>query len=184
MATLFILILSIINMDVAYFMKYAGINGFQTQPKAGSGQEKAMQQALQLVTDNLKLISFIYIPIQAFASRYIFFRNQNLNFLEHMVLPFYLQGHIYWVSIASAIVLKIYGSGFINYPMLIIAFIYVPFGYMNMFQNQSKVKAFAKGFGVYVAGQLLFGLIVTIVAIIVVATNPEFYDLVKPSNNR
>lgn len=173
-----------LNMDVAYFMKYAGANGFQTQPKAGSGQEKAMQQVLLLVTDNLKLISFIYIPMQAFASRYIFFRNQNLNFLEHMVLPFYLQGHIYWISIAAAFVLKIYSSVFISYPILIIPFIYVPFGYMNTFQNQSKVKAFAKGLGVYVTGQLLFRLFAAIIAIIIVATNPEFYDLVKPSNNR
>jgi uncharacterized membrane protein len=174
MITLFILVLSMLDMDVAYFMSHAGRAGMQTPPKTGSGQ---------LVSDNLKIISFLYIPFQAFASRYIFFRKQNLNFIEHMVIPFYLQGHIYWISITTACFLKISDSIIISYPMLIIAFIYIPFGYMNMFSSESKVVSFLKGIGVYVTSQLFFGLLVAIIVVILMFINPEIFELLKPSNN-
>ncbi len=183
MITLFLLVLSMLNMDVAYFMSQAGGNGFQEPPKAGSGQQKLLTQTFQIVSDNLKIISFIYIPLQAMASRYIFFRKQNLNFIEHMVLPFYLQGHIYWISIASSIVLKISNSIAISYPMLILAFIYIPYGYMNMFSHQNKVIGFLKGIGVYLTGQFLFIILVMIIVIAVIATNPDIFEMVRPSNN-
>ncbi|MBI3220775.1 MAG: DUF3667 domain-containing protein [Bacteroidetes bacterium] len=183
MITLFILVLSMLDMDVAYFMSHAGRAGLQTPPKAGSGQEKVMQQTFQLVSDNLKIISFLYIPFQAFASRYIFFRKQNLNFIEHMVLPFYLQGHIYWISIATACFLKISDSMIISYPLLLISFIYIPFGYMNMFSHQSKVVSFLKGIGVYVTGQLIFGIMVAIIVVVLMIINPEIFELLKPSSN-
>jgi hypothetical protein len=52
------------------------------------------------------------------------------------------------------------------------------------FQYQSRLKTIAKGFGVYVTTQLLFGLLAAILVILLVVFDPEVYEMVKPSNNR
>lgn len=146
MITLFLLALSLLGIDVVDFMKAMGET---TRPaasiKVGSPQEKLMTDTMRVVTENLKVIAFIYIPFQAFSSRFIFFRNAGYNFIEHCVLPLYLQGHIYWLSIASAMVFKIVGNFDFNFVVLLISFVYIPLGYMNFFSNQHKVKSFLKG---------------------------------------
>ncbi len=131
---------------------------------------------MRVVTKNLKLIAFIYIPFQAFSSRFIFFGNAGYNFIEHCVLPLSLQGHIYWLSIASAMIFKIFGSFVFNFAVLLISLVYIPFGYMKFFSNQHKVKSFLKGLGIYISAQLLFSLLVVIIVAILLFTDSQFYE--------
>ncbi|MFM8912432.1 MAG: DUF3667 domain-containing protein [Flammeovirgaceae bacterium] len=185
MITLFLLALSLLGIDVVEFMKSIGDTTRPTGSiKVGSPQEKLMTDTMRVVTENLKLVSLIYIPFQAFASRFIFFRHSGYNFVEHCVLPLYLQGHVYWLSILSAVIFKILGTFDFNFVVLLISLVYVPFGYMNFFSNQPKVKAFFKGLGIYISAQLLFSLLVIIIVVILLFTNSEFYETLRPSNNR
>ncbi len=184
MITLLYLVAALLGINIVDFIKNGADTGLQPAPKKGTGQEQFMQSTFQLVSDNLKLVSFIVIPIQAFASRFLFFRKSNLNFLEHMVLPFYGLGHLYWVSILSLLAFSISGSFIPNWIQVVIGILYFSYAYANLFQYQSRIKAFAKGFGVYIATQLIFVLLVAILVVILLLFNQEAFEMVKPSNNR
>ncbi|MBX2899997.1 MAG: DUF3667 domain-containing protein [Cyclobacteriaceae bacterium] len=183
MITLLYVVASLLGIDMVDFLKNAADTGLQKPPKAGSGQEKFMQETVRVVSDNMKVVSFIIVPIQAFCSRYIFFRKSNWNFIEHMVLPFYALGHLYWFSIASLIAFWLSGSFIPNWAQMILGIGYFSFAYANMFTYQNRVKAFLKGFGVYLVSQLALGLLIAIAIVVLLILNPEVFELLKPSNN-
>jgi hypothetical protein len=183
MITLLYLVASLLNINLVDFLKNSGGVGLQEPPKPGSGQEKLMQSTFQLVSDNLKLISFIVIPIQAFCSRFLFFRKSNLNFTEHTVLPFYGTGHLYWLSIASLFLYSFTGSFLPNWIQIVVPMVYFSYAYSDLFQYQSRLKAILKGFGVYITTQLLFTFFVAIIVILLIVFNPEVNEMVRPSNN-
>ena len=184
MITVLLLLMSVLDVNVIDFMKSAAnqFNG-QKSVKEGSGQQKFMQSVFQFASDNMKLLSFTQIPLLAFFSRYLFFRKSGLNFLEHTVLPFYLHGHIYWVSILSVLFYKITDNFFPPGIAMIIAPLYISFGYSGMFDYQSRTKRFFKGLGIYICAQLLFIVIIAITVILLVVFNPEVRELIRPSNN-
>lgn len=182
--TLLYLVASLLEISIVDFLKNAGSSNLQPEPKQGSGQAKLMQSTFELVSDNLKLVSFIVIPIQAFCSRFLFFRKSGLNFTEHTVLPFYGLGHLYWLSIASLVIYSISGNFLPNWIQIAVAILYFSYAYSDLFQDQSRFRAMAKGFGIYISTQLLFGLLVALVVILLVMLDSEVFEMLKPSNNR
>ncbi|MBY0433155.1 MAG: DUF3667 domain-containing protein, partial [Cyclobacteriaceae bacterium] len=182
MITLFVLFLGLLDINIVEFMK--SNNPFTNDEGFGEKQKMAFQNMMQVMTDNLKLISFIFIPLQALASRYIFFRKQPYNFLEHAVLPLYMQGHIYWLNIFGSIYFMLTDSFGFNLVKVVLSIVYICFGYSTIFSNEGKLKAAAKGFGVYIVSQLLFSLLVAILVGLMLWLNPEFFELMRPSNNR
>jgi hypothetical protein len=184
MITLLYLVASLLDVDIKEFLKHGSDMGLQPTPKQGSGQEQYMQSMFALLSDNLKLIAFSIVPIQAFCSRYLFFRKSGLNFIEHAVLPLYGIGHLYWLSIASLISYSLIGIFFPGWVQIVIGFLYFSYAYADLFQYQSKAKAFFKGLGLYLTTQVLFGLITAIVVIVVILLNPEVFEMLRPSNNR
>ncbi|MFM9838943.1 MAG: DUF3667 domain-containing protein [Cyclobacteriaceae bacterium] len=184
MITLLYLVGSLLDVSIIEFMRSNSKATNFAPAKAGSGQEKFGETIIQFISDNLKLISFLYIPVQAFASRYLFFRKSKLNYFEHTVLPFYIQGHIYWLSILSVILFSLFGT-FINAGLsILISLAYFGYAYADLFSYQSKVKAFLKGIGVYITAQLLLMILFVIVLLVLFKTNPAIYDMLKPSNNK
>ncbi len=181
--TLMYLVASLLGINMVDFMKNSAEVSMNAPPKAGSGQEKIMEELMKLVSENMKLLSFIIVPIQAFYSRYLFFRNSNLNFIEHTVLPFYTLGHIYWLSILSLLSYSIFGEFIPAWMQLIVSFAYFGFAYSDMFTYQNKFKAFLKGLGIYIVAQITFTFIGIIVGIILVLLNPELFEMIRPSNN-
>jgi hypothetical protein len=184
MITLMYLVASLLDIDIKEFLKHGSDLGLQPTPKQGSGQEQYMQSTFGLVSDNLKLIAFSIVPIQAFCSRYLFFRKSGLNFIEHTVLPLYALGHLYWISIASLITYSLIGVFFPGWTQIGIGMLYFSYAYADLFKYQSKVKSFFKGLGVYLTTQLLYILIVAIIVLVVIFLNPEVFEMLKPSNNR
>lgn len=184
MITFLYLVASLLDISIVDFLKNAGNSGLQPALKQGSGQEKLMQSTFELVSDNLKLVSFILIPIQAFSSRFLFFRNSGLNFTEHTVLPFYGLGHLYWLSILSLLIYSISGKFLPNWLQIVVAISYFSYAYSDLFQYQSRIRAMVKGFGVYMAAQLFFGLLVALFVILLVVFDAEIFEMLKPSNNR
>lgn len=183
MITLLYLVASLLDINLVDFLKNSGGSEFQDPPKPGSGQEKLMQSTFELASDNLKLISFMVIPIQAFCSRFLFFRKSNLNFTEHTVLPFYGLGHLYWLSIASLFLHSFTGSFLPNWIQLVVALVYFSYAYSDLFKYQSRLKSLAKGLGVQITTQILFGLLVAMIVALLIVFVPEVYEMVKPSNN-
>jgi hypothetical protein len=174
---------SLLEISIVDFLKNASSSNLQP-PKQGSGQEKLVQSTFELVSDNLKLVSFVAIPIQAFCSRFLFFRKSGLNYMEHTVLPFYGLGHLYWLSIISLLIYAITGNFLPNWIPIAAAILYFSYAYSDLFQNQTRLKAMAKGFGVYISTQVLFGLLVALVVILLIVFNSEVFEMLKPSNNR
>lgn len=184
MITLLYLVASLLDINIIDFLKNGSASNFQPKPKQGSGQEKVMLSLFQLVSDNLKLVAFIAIPIQAFCARYIFFRSSGLNFIENTVLPFYTVGHLYWPSIVSLFIYSLTGNFLPNWLQLGVTISYFSYAYADLFQDQSRLKALAKGLGVYLTTQFLFGLLMAMIVILLVLISPEVFEMLKPSNNR
>lgn len=184
MITLLYLVGSLLDVSMLDFMKSASKSANLAPPKPGSGQEKVMEMVVQFISDNLKLVTFLYIPLQAFCSRYLFFRKSNLNYVEHTILPFYVQGHIYWMSIFSLILYSLFGTPFNTALSLFVSLFYFGYAYADLFNYQSKVKAFFKGIGVYIIAYLLLLLIMMVIMFALIATNPELFEMLKPSNNK
>ncbi len=184
MITLLYLVGSLLDVSITEFMR-STTKGMQfAPPKAGSGQEKIAETIFQFISDNLKLITFLYIPMQAFISRFLFFRKSDLTYVEHTILPFYTHGHIYWISIVSLILFSSFGIFLNGSISMLLSIFYFGYAYSDLFNYQSKVKAFFKGIGVYLTSQLLLMLVFIVVLIILIKTNPAIYDMLKPSNNK
>jgi hypothetical protein len=182
MITLFLLVLSLLGINFTDFTSSVGKYGFI--PERGKNQEVAFQLLIQFVSDNIKVISFVIIPLQAVGAKYIFFRKSKYNFLEHMVLPFYVQGHIYWTNIISAVYFKFSHSFILNIVVAFFVYAYFPFAFTTLFTDQSKIKVFLKGLGVLIVGQLLMSILIVVIGFIALKINPELYELIKPSNNK
>jgi len=185
MITLLYLMCGLLDVSLMEFMKSASkATNFTAPAKAGSGQEKFGEIIMQYITNNLKLISFLFIPVQAFCSRFLFFRKSEKNYFEHSVLPFYIQGHIYWLSILSVIVFSIFGFFIPGELSILVSLGYFGYAYADFFSYQSKVKAFLKGIGIYLVAQLLLIVLFIIVLLFLLVTNPAILEMLKPSNNR
>ncbi|NJN43120.1 MAG: DUF3667 domain-containing protein [Flammeovirgaceae bacterium] len=162
MVTLLALYLGFIDMDFTVMMK-------ETQKAIPIEQKNQKSQEIitQFVSDNIKWVLFLGVPFQAFSARYLFFRKSGYNFMEHIVLPFYASGHLLWSTILLFTYMK-----FVNtMPSLLVSIIsplFFGFAYLTFMSNQSKVKLFFKGVGIYYGGQLLFILSFTLLAVIAV----------------
>ena len=183
MITVLLLLVSLLDVDLTTFLKAGSKSNWAPQPKEGSGQAKFMEIVFQFISDNLKFVAFALIPLQGFVSRFLFFRKSKLNFLEHTVLPFYIQGHLYWMSILSVIYFKVTGSFFANWLTISMGLFYFSYAFSDFFGYQSKVKAFFKGLGVYLVSQVLLMMMAAIIMAVIFKVNPELMKLVRPSNN-
>ncbi|MCA6378609.1 MAG: DUF3667 domain-containing protein [Cytophagales bacterium] len=184
MITLLYLVASLLDVSITEFMRSSSKAANFTPPKAGSGQEKVGEAILQFMSDNLKLVTFLFIPAQAFTSRYIFFRKSKLNYIEHTILPFYIQGHVYWLSVFSLILHKLTGTFLSVSISTVLSLVYFGYAYSDLFDYQSKIKSFFKGIGVYIVGYLLLMIIFSIGLIILLIVDPTVFETLRPSNNR
>lgn len=185
MITLMYLVASLLGIDVLEFMKNSADSGLQgPPPKPGSGQEKFTSEMMRLLSDNLKLLSFLLIPIFAFAARFLFFRKSGLNFIEHSILFFYTQGHVYWISIISLFSFSIFGKFVPASAQMILSLVYSCYAMADMYNYQSKWKAAIKGVGLYLFAQVMFIILVMIGLVLYLVMNPEALELIRPSNNR
>lgn len=181
--TCFLLLLGLIGLNYVDYLK-------EMQEAIPVTQENARlnSSVRGFVADNLKLVAFIVIPFQAFVSRYFFFRKQELNFLEHAVLPLYITGHWYWLQMVEAISFKItHASIGTLWHGLLMGF-YMGFAYTSFVPSQPKWKTFFKGFGIYVTSFLMFMLVLFVLAfaaiIIIGLVDPSALDSIRPSKVR
>jgi hypothetical protein len=180
MVTSFLVYLSII--DLSYF-DY--IKSMQQSVVSNTYETEFAQKIRALIADNLKTFAFCMAPFMAFASRYIYFRKQGLNFLEHTVPSFYMFGHWYWFQMIEATIYKITGATVGTRWQLLMMLTYFGFGYVSFIPTQPRQKAFLKGVGTYLTGFFFFMTVVSIIIVIWVAiiyvNDPESLKTIKPS---
>lgn len=184
MITLLFLVATLLDVDIIKLLKNSGEIKSTGNIKPGTGMEAFMESTYRSVSDNMKLIAFGSILIQAFCARYVFFRGAGMNYIENLVLPFYVQGHIYWLMIVSVVAYAVSGHFLPSAVVMVISFLYVSYSYIDFFSHNSKVKAFIKGMGVYLLAQLIFAVMVAAYVFFLLVTNPEIREMIKPSNNR
>jgi hypothetical protein len=180
MITVFLLLLDLLNIDSVDFFKEMGKNSFQPAIKSGSEQEVVTRLIFQFMSDNMKIIFFTIIPIQAFYARYVFFRKSGLNYLENAVLPLYSAGHVYWISIVTIIIYKITGVFLRNTIGTILSIGYIGYAYSNLFTYQPKWKGFLKGVSTYFLALLTFILIGMLILYSLVLLVPSVRQLFAP----
>jgi hypothetical protein len=165
MITLFLVLMSAMDVKVFDLMNdkrdTLGLSALQNNESA-----KISQVFMRFVSDNIKLFVFMIPPFQALVARYLIFRKSGLNYMENIVLPYYLLGHLYWLSIASGVIFKFGDSLFLNSISNYIGFLFYGYAYSNFISYQPKWKSFLKGLGVYVVGQVTFVITFSVVAII------------------
>jgi hypothetical protein len=180
MITCFLLLLSIIGLNYVDYMK-----AMQEALPFKQQENDLSNNTRNLVADNIKLVAFLVIPLQAFSARYFFFKKQGLNFLEHAVLPLYVQGHWYWLQMVEATFFKFTHFSVGTLMQALTLALYMGFAYTSLFNTQPKWKLFLKGVGVYVVSFLMFTLLVMIVLLIyfLIAAifDPSMLDQFRPS---
>lgn len=180
MITCFLLVLSIVGLPFSDYLQ-----SMQEGIPVEQEPNPFADSVRSFVSDNMKLVAFLYIPFQAFVARYIFLRKQGLNFLEHAVLPLYATGHWYWVTMVEAIVFKFthYSVGTPIQTLLIAA--YIGYSYTTFTSDQSKTKLFFKGVGIYFLSFLLVMIIAMLVGVVLVIWamkyNPELIKQIRPT---
>lgn len=188
MITLFLLVMSMLDLNMLDFINEKRATFVPDAIKPGSGQEKFTELVLGFISRNMKVIAFLNVPFHAFAARYLIFRKSGLNFMENMVMPFYLMGHLYWLSIVSVFVYFYTNSYLFTTVIGVIALFYYGFGYAALMDYQPKWKAFLKGILVYLGGQVTLIAVASVMAVIAVVilayTNPDLLEMIRPSNNR
>lgn len=183
MISMVLIVISLLNIDVLDFLK-DGNSLSPLHPKIKTNSEAFIGSIMRFVSDYVKFISFAIIPLQAFTSRYLVFRKSELNYVEHSVLPFYVQGHLYWLTILKVIDYKLFGNFIPHSIFVATSLFYFGYAYSNFIQYQPKWKSFFKGLMVFFTAQIMFMLIVGIILIILIWISPDFYEMIKPSNNK
>jgi hypothetical protein len=180
--TLFLLLLSMIGMNYVDYLK-----AMQESLPVQEGQTELNNKTRNWVADNLKIVAFFIVPFIALASRYIFFRKQNLNFIEHTVPVFYMLGHWYWVSMIEAIIFYYTGAAIGTGIQTVLVALYLGLGYTSFVPGQPKWKVFLKGVGTYFLGFLfmmigimLAGLLFVLVMALI---DPSALDSLRPSKH-
>lgn len=179
MITVFLLLLSL--LEVSFYDLI--VKASQITPiKENSGIEKFVKMLSDWITDNMKIFSFFVIPFTMLASR-ISFRKSGLNLLEHSVMVFYIQGHIYWLAIISLFIYKLTGLNPLRQIQPFVALVLYGVGCSQLFNYQNKTKAFFKGIGVYVLGMIFFIIFFIVAGGFYIYTHPEYFEMIRPKNN-
>jgi hypothetical protein len=178
MITVCLLIFSLIGVDYAEYMR-----GIQKNFSFPQGQGKTFERVIKFITENLKVFAFLIIPFQALSARFLFFKKVGYNFLEHMVLPFYIFGHMYWFSLMFGVLYGFSGISFAGFNPFVMV-MYSGLAYSGFEFNNFKSTSFLKGIGNFIVGQLLFLVaLVLMVFLIIPWVAPDLYDSIRPSNN-
>lgn len=183
MITLYLIVASFLNIEIRDVMKLSSTVAATNQPLAGSGQDQFNTMILNMISDNLKLFSFLIIPFQALMAL-LFFRKSRFNFIEHSVVPLYVTGHAFWPSIIGLFLFRIQGPstyqamlGLISIPLYVLAC-------LQFYNDQSRWKVFVKSLMAYIGAYFVFVIFFVVVIFIYVFSNPELLELLRPSNNR
>lgn len=170
MLSLMILLFDIFQVDSKAFF------GTSYQFEIANDQTRTRQQQfsdeiMNFITEYIRLISFLMLPIYAAFSRFIF-RKSGLNFMEHIALFCYCHAHPLWLTILGGLLYAATGLSISGY-LFPISIIYGVWFFMDYFRVYSPWKRLIKSILVQFYSLLTLGLIGGIAAVIyVLSTQP------------
>ncbi len=177
--TVMLLISSLLGIDYIDYLKASTANSVDEDPNTANFQNTIRNRIFEPISENLRLFTFLYIPVQAFFSRYLFFRKSGYNFVEHCVLPFYMWGHLYVTTLLSIIYFKITGNPVSVTLTALVYMLYFGYAFLDMFAYQSRIKAFLKGIGIYITIQFFIIMVAIIGTLIALLLSPELLNEFK-----
>lgn len=148
MITLYFLIMPMLGFNLNDLVNSAAT---ATQVRPGSSQEKFVQNYIAFIVENFRLFLFFIIVTISFSS-YLIFKKSKLNLLESCILPFFTQGHVYWVSIILLVIKSIFDLPLRDSAMPFIQVLFFAYGCTNLYTYQAKWKVFFKGVLAYLLG--------------------------------
>lgn len=177
MGTVYLIIMSLLGIDFAEFMKAHQIE----QAEQTANQAAFQQRITELTQEYTRILFFMLIPMMAISSK-MFFRKSGLNFLEHSVLPFYTSGHFYWLSIASLFLIKWNRELYLPFLFLALQAFYYGFTFQNYFRYNSRIATFVKGMLVFLVGMLLFTVLITLLSFVYLILSPSTRKVIIPDS--
>jgi hypothetical protein len=169
MITILLVLINILNVDYAALMEASSPKD-ETQNAA---QVKLQHDIYQFMINNLRLMSLVIIPLQAFCARWFFFRKRGFSYFEHTVLPFYTNAQINLLSIFAVLLFAITGWPFPFWLTMALSISYFAYAYVGWIESQSKIKVFLKGVGIYVIAMVLMILLAIVGAAFYFIFNPD-----------
>lgn len=176
--TILLLLVSAFGVKWTEFMSES-INTFQVD----SQQQTEMQtQMMGRIFNNFRAFQFLVIPFMAMGAK-LMFRKSNYNYLEHMVVVFYVQAQMVFITILNLFSHVLFDKTFFMLSMPI-SLLFYGFACLTFYQGKYPLVRFIKGMFVQILGLVFFSLtfllIVVGVMIFLAATDPEFAEQFKP----
>jgi hypothetical protein len=179
-STLMLLAFALLDVDIKEFMfsnasEVSQMSG--QEPMTGKGHQ-VQQYMLQLLSENIRIMGFMIIPFIGILGK-LLYRKSGLNFLEHTINAFYIQGHS---TILSIIAIFFYRITDININIYV-ALIFIPYyaWATKTFYKKKGFRHWMKGILHYLLAYLFFMLAMsaaTVMAFVVYSKyiNPEFFN--------
>ena len=178
--TLLLLIISIFGVKWTDFLRES-TEAFDTSQT--ERQQQFQQDMMTQIYNNFRVFQFFVIPFFALAAKMLF-RKSGYNFLEHMVLVFYIQAQMVFVTILNLGFYLTIDQTFLRLSMPI-SFLFYGFACTGFYPGTSKWKRFIKGMLVQLIGLLFFMIAFTFIGVIAVIIyslmNPEWAEQFKPA---
>jgi hypothetical protein len=179
MLTLYILVTSALEIDMAEFSKAISPMG---EIKDGTGQDQFNKGLMGWIQNNQRLLSFLFIPFYLFGAA-LFFRKSKLNLLEHSVLIFYTQGHYQWLSLVFIVIFKFTGE-FVNiFVFAGSSALYYGLACAQLYTQYKKGWSVFRGILVHLFFWVILLFTTMVIMFIVLMLNPEMLEMMRPSNN-
>ncbi len=171
MITIYILLLSLLDVDMAELM---GSFNNSLNSATSEGQVALQKQLNQFLFSNFRLTAFLMMPFFILGV-WIIFKNKGYNFLETSVLNFYGQAHPMWASILLMIIFKITGYTSSLFIMSSITYLYLLF-VITVFYKGNKVWNFVKAIFSIVLGFVFLMIFRMLCTVIILSLNPEMLE--------
>ncbi len=162
----YLLLLNLFNVDLVEM-----VSGIQDTMAGAVGSSEVSkettekQQALQgMIFKNLQFFALLQFPFIAWWSK-VFFKKAGYNFLENIILPFYVFGHLAISSLFFALIFKFTGwfSALVGISVTMVYFCWA--GY-RFYQPDSKILGIIKVFMVYALSYICFLLLAGVLGVI------------------
>ncbi len=178
MITVMLLIASILGVDFNEMMMSRSKDLSMVEQPAGSGPAEATRRLQMMVLDNFKIFTFTLVLFVTLWQK-VFFRKSGYNLLEHSVMVFFVMGHFYWLTILDLMISEATGLKMSYLFSLVVMVLFFSFATSQLYDYQSKVKAFVKGIFSFLIGYATFAIFIAVITLIIFLFDPEMMELMR-----
>lgn len=171
MLTLFVLLVSILDIDMAEFSRTF------VPENQDEFQKNFQQKWSESIFSNFRVFSFLLAPFFIMGV-WLIFRNKKFNFLETAVVYFYGQGHTFILSIIALFIYYFAEDNNMMAYVLPLSVAYFGYSCASFYQG-NKIWNFFKGILGLALGYIFFMLIFLIGMIVYLILNPELIEQMK-----